>query len=220
MHRRSAVRSFRPTLESLESRDLPSTLPNIALQYLLPLSQEIATNSTNAVARLQATEGIRTVIVTNAQHPSNDFAATTYAQAASAFQEVLTDRRVLEIDFLADLHFFQGVIQTESPADQAADDSAFTNVVEPQLNIPRNQVIANENAALGTGIVNNGIDTIGPPGYVIAQDPLGNGTHLDINFPPLRPSLGFGVVTVPLYNYSIQMWPFLPPGYIPPSNNP
>jgi hypothetical protein len=220
MRSKPSVRSCKPTLESLESRDLPSAIPNVALQYLLPLAQEFAANSSAALMRLQATDATRTSIITAASHPTNNSAATTYAQAASAFQEVLTHHRELEISFIADLHFFQGVIQTEDPANQLADNTTFITVVEPLLNVPRQQVINNETTALGLGIVNNGINTIGTPGFVSVTTGINSPVNIDITFPPLRPSLGAGVVTVPTYNFTTAMWPFLPPGYMPPNQNP
>lgn len=218
MRRRPAVRSFRPALESLEGRDLPSNLPLIAQQFLVPLAQEIAANSNSALTRLQADDSFRTSVVTAASHPTNNTAAAVFAEGASDLQAVLTQRRVLEISFIADLSFFAGVVQTESLADQAADNAAFVNIETTFLNPPRQQVTANENTALALGIVNNGINTIGTPGFVVDNTGINSPVNIDITYPPLRPSLGAGIVFVPVYNYSS---PFLPsPPYVPPSNNP
>jgi hypothetical protein len=218
MRSRSAVPSFRPALESLESRDLPSALLNIA-RLLLPLSQQIAANSSAALARLQAADNIRTSILTAASHPTNNSAATTFAQAATALQEVLTERRVLELTFLEELNLFKAV-KTEDPANRATDKRFFVHVILPQLNVSRSQVITNENTALGLGIVNSGINTIGTPGFVTVTTGINSPVNIDITYPPLRPSLGAGIVTVPVFDYSHAVWPFLPPGYVPPSNNP
>jgi hypothetical protein len=218
MRSRSAVPSFRPALESLESRELPSALTNIA-RHLLPLSREIVANSSAALAQLRAADNIRTSILTAQSHPTNNSAATTFAQAATALQEVLTERRVLEITFLTELNLFKAVIPTENLANQAIDKAVFVTVSR-RLNVSRRQVIANENAALGLGIVNSGINTIGPPGFVTVTTGINSPVNIDITYPPLRPSLGAGIVRVPVFNYSHARWPFLPPGYVPPSNNP
>lgn len=216
--RSKPVSSFRPRLESLEQRDVMSNIPFVALQYLLPLAQQIAANSNTALGRLQTEDQFRTNVLNGSTHPTNNDAATHYARAASAFQEVLSTRRVLEASFIADLSFFAGVIQNESPAEQAVDNQNFQLFVFPQLNVPRNQVIANENTALSLGIVNNGINTIGTPGFVGVPTGINSPVNIDITYPPLRPSSGSDVVFVPQYNYSS---PFLPsPPYVPPSNNP
>jgi hypothetical protein len=217
---RSAVRSsFRPGLESLESRDLPSVLPSIT-RFILPVAAELAVNSSAALARLTADDNIRTSIVTAASHPTNNFAAAAFAQAAGALQEVLTERRVLEIHFLKDLNECKAIINAEDPASQAIDNAVLAHTILPRLNALRGQVIANENAALGLAIVNAGINTIGTPGFVTVTTGINSPVNIDITYPPLRPSLGAGIVSVPVFNYSHARWPFLPAHYVPPSNNP
>jgi hypothetical protein len=202
MRSRSAVSSFRPALEPLETRDLPSALSNLA-QKLLPLAQQIAAKSSAALAQLMAADNIRTSILTAASHPTNNSAATTFAQSAAGLQEVLTERRVLEITFLTDLSFFKAGIQSESPARRKSDKKFFAQVLLPQLSVSRSQAIANENAALGLGIVNSGINTIGTPGFVTVTTGINSPVNIDITFPPLRPSLGAGIVTVPVFDYSV-----------------
>src|SRR5262249_42462004 len=82
------------------------------------------------------------------------------------------------------------------------------------------QVTNNENAALGLGIVNSGINTIGTPGFVTVDTGINSPVNIDITYPPLRPSLGAGIVSVPVFDYSPARWPFLPPGFVPPSDTP
>jgi len=209
---------FRPALESLESRDLPAVLPKLAAQFL-PLLQQIAANSSAALVRLQAADNTRTSILTAASHPTNNSAATTYGQAASALQEVLTERRVLEIVFLQEFNLFKAT-NTEDPVTAAHDKAVFKKTILPQVNALRTQVIADENAALGLGIVNSGISTLGTPGFVTVTTGINSPVNIDITYPPLRPSLGAGIVHVPAYDFSHAVWTFLPVGYVPPSNNP
>src|SRR5262249_25266154 len=134
MRSRSAVPGFRPALESLESRDLPSALPNLAAQFL-PLLQQIAANSSAALAQLESADKIRTSILTAASHPTNNSAATTFSQAAAGLQEVLTERRVLEVTFLSELNFFQAVIKTEKGRPRKIDNRFFNQVVLPLANV-------------------------------------------------------------------------------------
>jgi len=218
MRPRSFVPSFRPALECLESRDLPSALLNLA-QNLLPPSVQIAANSNAALTRLMTTDNVRTSILTAASHPTNNFAATTFAQAAAALQEVLTERRMLEIAFLVEVNIFKA-FSTEDQATRIHDNAVFFSVIVPPLIAARTQVINNENAALGLGIVNSGINTIGTPGFVTVTTGINSPVNIDITYPPLRPSLGAGIVSVPVFDYSHATWPFLPPGYVPPSKNP
>src|SRR5262245_1092248 len=60
-----------------------------------------------------AADNIRTSILIAASHPTNNSAATTFTQAAAALQEVLTERRVLETIFLADLNLSEAALKTE-----------------------------------------------------------------------------------------------------------
>ena len=218
MRCRSAVRSFRPAVESLESRDVPSTLLSHA-RHLLPVAQQITANANAALATLQADDNIRTSILTAASHPTNNSAAATYSQAAAALQEVLTERRVLEIAFLQEFNLFKAV-NTEDPVTQAHDKAVFKKTILPAVRALQSQVIADENAALGLGIVNSGINTIGTPGFVTVSTGINSPVNIDITYPPLRPSLGAGIVRVPVYDFSSAVWAFLPAGYVPPSNNP
>src|SRR5262249_20188056 len=153
---------------------------------------QIAANSSAALAQLKAADNIRTSILTAASHPTNNSAATTFAQAATALQEVLTERRVLEVNFLADLNLFTAVIKTEKGASRRKDKAFCVNVVIPQLTPSRSQVITNENAARGLDIVNKGISTIGTPGFVTVTRGITPRVNIDIPSPPLRPSLGAG----------------------------
>jgi hypothetical protein len=113
---------------------------------------------------------------------------------------VLTERRVLEVNFLTDLNLFKAVLPTEKRATRKIDNRFFAQIVLPQLNVARSQVIANENAALGLGIVNSGINTIGTPGFVTVTAGINSPVNIDITFPPLRPSLGAGIVRVPVFD--------------------
>jgi len=214
----SAVRCFSPAVESLESRDVPSALLSHA-RHLLPVAQQITTNANAALARLQADDNIRTSIVTAASHPTNNSVAATFGQAAAALQEVLTERRVLEIVFLQEFNLFKAT-NTEDPVSQAHDKAVFKKTILPTVRALQSQVIANENAALGLGIVNSGINTIGTPGFVTVPTGINSPVNIDITLPPLRPSLGAGIVSVPAYDFTHAVWQFLPVGYVPPSNNP
>src|SRR5262245_52208562 len=142
MRSRSAVPSFRPAVESLESRDLPSALTNTLLR-LLPLAPQIAANSNAALARLTAADNIRTSILTAASHPTNNSAAATFGQGAAALQEVLTERRVLDVTFLMELNLFATFLPTETRAARKLDTQLFLQFFLPQLNNARNQAIAN-----------------------------------------------------------------------------
>ena len=179
MRSRSAVPAFRPAVESLESRDLPSALTTTLLR-LLPLTQQIAANSNAALARLTAADNIRTSILTAASHPTNNSAAATFGQGAAALQEVLTERRVLDVTFLTELNFFATIFPSETRAARKIDAQLFFQFFFPQWSNARNQAIANENAALALGIVNSGINTIGTPGFVTVTTGINSPVNIDI----------------------------------------
>jgi hypothetical protein len=228
MHRDTTVPRSRPALEALEGRDLPSGLPALAQSYLVPLAQQEAAASTASLARLQTANTALAAIQAGTSHPTSDQAAQLYAQAASAYQDVLTERRALELSFLSILDFFGAAIM--QGGDFANDLVAFQQLEINQLNPPRQTVIANENTANALAIVTTGVNTA--PGangqFVFATDASDNTKMpvVEINYPALLPSKGAGIVTAPQFDYSQAVWPlaYSPTGvYLGgslPSNNP
>jgi len=200
--------SFKPDLECLEDRTVPSAVPQIATQYLTPLGTQLQKTSDDALVRLKDADTKLAAIA--AGNVTSDQAATLYAQAAASFQEVLSSRRSLEIAFIADLSFFGGILQTESPADQAADTQAFIQL-ETQLNTARQKVITNETDSLNVAIVKTGIDTknavpaVSNGRFVNAVFDPDNGVivPVEVTYPPLNPKTNTASpVVIPTYTYS------------------
>lgn len=223
MRRAPPVRSFRPRLEALESRDLMSATPGVATQFLVPLANQYATASNAALVRLQTANTALAAIQAGTSNPTLEAASTLHAQAASAYQDVLGERRTLELAILADLHFFAGVVK--GTPDEASDLNQFRNTINPTLNIALQKTKDNEKAANGLLIVKTGVDTRPAANgqYVNAIDAADNAITrvVEIVYQPLLPSKNTPAtapVTAPLYNYSTAMFPLEDPSYVAPDS--
>lgn len=218
MYRNATVRRSRPALEALEARDVPSFLPALAQSFLVPLVQQQAAASSASLATLQKVDAALldiqngTPLPSGAAHATSDQAAILYAGAAATFQDVLTERRALELSIVSILDFFGSAIM--QAGDVANDTAAFQQIESTQLQPARATALDNETKALALNIVTKGVTTLQPaPGgasdFVIATLNGGGGTtaNIEVTYPPLEPKQGSGIISVPQYNYSQALWP-------------